>query len=64
MRSCSPFTLDTYRYLFPSEMEALGDRLEMVRDAAKARRARTRYGPTDNDLSGTAGGMTRLRGGG
>ena len=55
---------DTYRYLFPSEMEALGDRLETVRDAAKARRARTRYGPTDNDLSGTAGGMTRLRGGG
>ena len=64
MRSCSPFTLDTYRYLFPSETEALGDRLETVRDAAKARRARTRYGPTDNDLSGTAGGMTRLCGGG
>ena len=64
IRSCSPFTLDTYRYLFPSEMEVLGDRLETVRDAAKARRARTRYGPSDNDLSGTAGGMTRLRGGG
>jgi integrase len=31
-------TLDTYGHLFPSEMEALADRLEMVRDAALAMR--------------------------
>ena len=43
-------TLDTYGHLFPSEMEALADRLETVRDAAIARRARTQHGPTDNDL--------------
>lgn len=49
-------TLDTYGHLFPSEMEALADRLEMVRDAAIARRARTQHGPADNDLGGTAGG--------
>jgi integrase len=49
-------TLDTYGHLFPSEMEALADRLEMVRDAAIARRARTQHGPADNDLSRTAGG--------
>ena len=49
-------TLDTYGHLFPSEMEALADRLEMVRDAALAKRARTQNGPADNDLSGTAGG--------
>jgi hypothetical protein len=48
--------LDTYGHLFPSEMEAPADRLEMVRDAAIARRARTERGPTDNDLRGTAGG--------
>ncbi len=49
-------TLDTYGHLFPSEMEALADHLEMVRDAAIARRARTQHGPADNDLSRTAGG--------
>jgi integrase len=49
-------TLDTYGHLFPSEMEALADRLEMVRDAALARRARTQGGPTDNRLRETAGG--------
>jgi integrase len=49
-------TLDTYGHLFPSEMEALADRLELVRDAALAKRARTQHGPTDNDLSRTAGG--------
>jgi integrase len=49
-------TLDTYGHLFPSEMEALGDRLEMLRDAAIARRARTQYGPTGSPLSESAGG--------
>jgi hypothetical protein len=43
-------------HLFPSEMEALADRLEMVRDAALAKRARTQRGPTDNRLGETAGG--------
>jgi hypothetical protein len=50
------FTLDTYGHLFPSEMEALADRLEMVRDAALAKRARTQRGPTDNRLGEPAGG--------
>jgi integrase len=49
-------TLDTYGHLFPSEMEALADRLEMVRDAALARRARTQHGPADNRLKEPAGG--------
>ena len=49
-------TLDTYGHLFPSEMEALDDRLEMVRDAALAKRARTQRGPTDNRGRETAGG--------
>ena len=49
-------TLDTYGHPFPSEMEALADRLEMVRDAALAKRARTQRGPTDNRLGETAGG--------
>ena len=49
-------TLDTYGHLFPSDMEALADRLEMVRDAAMARRARTQYGPTGSPLSEPAGG--------
>jgi integrase len=31
-------TLDTYGHLFPSEMEALADRLEMIRGAALAKR--------------------------
>ena len=34
-------TLDTYGHLFPSEMEALANRLELVRDAALAKRGRT-----------------------
>jgi hypothetical protein len=38
-------TLDTYGHLFPSEMEALANRLELVRDAALAKRGRTQYGP-------------------
>ena len=48
-------TLDTYGRLFPSEMEALADRLEMVRNAALAKRARTQRGPADNRLGETAG---------
>ena len=48
-------TLDTYGHLFPSEMDTLGDRLELVRDAAVARRGRTQHGPTDDRLGGTAG---------
>ena len=34
-------TLDTYGHLFPSEMEALADRLERARAAALADRMRT-----------------------
>jgi hypothetical protein len=49
-------TLDTYGHLFPSEMEALANRLELVRDAALAKRGRTQHGPTDNRLGETAGG--------
>jgi hypothetical protein len=37
------------------EMEALADRLEMVRDAALAKRARTQHGPKVDRLGGTAG---------
>ena len=48
-------TLDTYGHLFPSEMEALADRLEMVRDAALAKRARTQRGPTNNRVGEPAG---------
>ena len=36
MRRAS-ITLDTYGHLFPSEMDTLGDRLELVRDVAVAR---------------------------
>ena len=49
-------TLDTYRHLFPSEMETLADRLELVRGVALASRARTQDGPAGNRLSETAGG--------
>jgi integrase len=49
-------TLDTYGHLFPSEMDTLGDRLELVRDAAVARLGRTQHGPADNRLGKTAGG--------
>jgi hypothetical protein len=49
-------TLDTYGHLFPSEMDTLGDRLELVRDAALTRRARTQHGPADDPLGETAGG--------
>jgi integrase len=49
-------TLDTYGHLFPSEMEALANRLELVRDAAMARRERTQHGPAGNRLEETAGG--------
>jgi hypothetical protein len=38
-------TLDTYGHLFPSEMEALADRLEQARAAALANRTRTPRGP-------------------
>jgi integrase len=49
-------TLDTYGHLFPSEMEALANRLELVRDAALAKRGRTQHGPTANRLRESAGG--------
>ena len=49
-------TLDTYGHLFPSEMDTLGDRLELVRDAAMGRRERTQHGPADDRLGETAGG--------
>jgi hypothetical protein len=44
-------TLDTYGHLFPSEMEALADRLERARTAALADRERTQRGPTVVALS-------------
>jgi hypothetical protein len=43
-------TIDTYGHLFPSEMDTLGDRLELVRDAAVTRRERTQHGPADDRL--------------
>jgi integrase len=38
-------TLDTCGHLFPSELEALADRLEQARAAALAQRERTQRGP-------------------
>jgi integrase len=49
-------TLDTYGHLFPSEMDTLGDRLELVRDAAVAQLGRTQRGPADDRLGEPAGG--------
>ena len=49
-------TLDTYGHLFPSEMDTLGDRLELIRDVAVARLGRTQHGPADNRLGKPAGG--------
>jgi integrase len=48
-------TLDTYGHLFPSEMEALGERLEAVRDAARTRRPRPQGGPVVVPMRETAG---------
>ena len=48
-------TLDTYGHLFPDELEALADRLEQVRTAALANRARTQRGPAVVKLAETAG---------
>jgi integrase len=48
-------TLDTYGHLFPSELEALADRLEQARTAALANRARTQRGPTIVALGEGAG---------
>jgi integrase len=48
-------TLDTYGHLFPSEMEALADRLEQTRVAALANRERTQRGPSVVNLAETAG---------
>jgi integrase len=48
-------TLDTYGHLFPSEMEALADRLELVRDAALAKPPRTQRRQAANDGSERAG---------
>ena len=49
-------TLDTYGHLFPSEMDTLGDRLELVRDVAVARPGRTQDGPSDFPSGESAGG--------
>ena len=49
-------TLETYGHLFPSEMDTLGDRLELVRDVAVARLGRTQRGPADSRLGEPAGG--------
>jgi hypothetical protein len=48
-------TLDTYGHLFPSEMEALADRLEQARTAALVNRERTQRGPVVLKLNETAG---------
>ena len=47
--------LDTYGHLFPSEMEALTDRLEQARTAALADRERTPRGPAVVNLGEAAG---------
>jgi integrase len=49
-------TLDTYGHLFPSELEALADRLEQTRMAALANRERTQRGPAVVMLRESAGG--------
>jgi integrase len=49
-------TLDTYGHLFPSELEALADRLEQARTAALADRERTQRGPEIVVLGERAGG--------
>jgi integrase len=48
-------TLDTYGHLFPSELEALADRLEQARAAALENRERTQYGPEVVALGERAG---------
>jgi integrase len=48
-------TLDTYGHPFPSELEALADRLEQARAAALENRERTQYGPEVVALSERAG---------
>jgi integrase len=48
-------TLDTYGHLFPSELEALADRLEQARAVALANRARTQGGPAVVALGKRAG---------
>jgi integrase len=48
-------TLDTYGHLFPSELEALADRLEQTRTAALANRKRTQRGPAVVSLGESAG---------
>jgi integrase len=45
-------TLDTYGHLFPSEMEALAGRLELVREAALTKRPRSQGGAAGNDARG------------
>jgi hypothetical protein len=54
-------TLDTYGHLFPSELEALADRLEQTRMAALANRERTQRGPAVVRLGESAGPPTRRR---
>ena len=49
-------TLDTYGHLFPSELEALADRLEQARMAALADRERSERGPAVVALGESAGG--------
>jgi hypothetical protein len=46
---------DTYGHLFPSELEALADRLEQARTAALADRERTQRGPAVVALGERAG---------
>jgi integrase len=48
-------TLDTYGHLFPSELEALADRLEQARTVPLAHRERTQRGPAVVALGERAG---------
>ena len=53
-------TLDTYERPVRSELEALADRLELVRDAALAKRSRTQRGPTESGATNTAGQQAKI----
>jgi integrase len=53
--AAASITLDTYGHLFPSDMEALADRLEQARMAALAMRERTQGGPAVVKLHERAG---------
>ena len=55
-RATASITLDAYGHLFPSEPEALADRLGQARAAALTNRTRTQRGPVVVALGERAGG--------